>query len=203
MVADAPAGETRMDAHEPRCPECGEPIGATATYCIHCSTDLTDERARADVDGDGYWEGRSSKDGTAGDSARWLDPAGTIDDSLTAIVGICGGLVVGVVGTFVLSVVTASEWAILLGILLWIGVTIHLARRGTVGEALARTAYAVAIVLVSIPLIAFGPSSEGTDFATRVILFVTMLGAVAIPAAILAGVGILITRVTTTPDEDR
>ena len=26
---------------DPRCPECGEPIGQTATYCMHCSADLT------------------------------------------------------------------------------------------------------------------------------------------------------------------
>lgn len=28
------------DATDPACPECGEPIGATATYCMHCGTDL-------------------------------------------------------------------------------------------------------------------------------------------------------------------
>ena len=30
-----------MSDADPHCPECGEPIGQTATYCMHCSADLT------------------------------------------------------------------------------------------------------------------------------------------------------------------
>ena len=33
---------------DPHCPECGEPIGQTATYCMHCSADLS---GRAPVGG--------------------------------------------------------------------------------------------------------------------------------------------------------
>lgn len=43
-------------AKDPRCPECGGAIGQTATYCMHCSADLTEERAAADADGDGVWD---------------------------------------------------------------------------------------------------------------------------------------------------
>ena len=34
---------------DPRCPECGGPIGQTATYCMHCSADLTTELEAADI----------------------------------------------------------------------------------------------------------------------------------------------------------
>ena len=49
---------------DPRCPNCGEPIGRTATYCMHCSADLTEERAAADADDDGVWDEAEAEVGT-------------------------------------------------------------------------------------------------------------------------------------------
>ena len=39
-----------MSNDDPRCPECGEPIGQTTTYCMHCSADLTERGETADSD---------------------------------------------------------------------------------------------------------------------------------------------------------
>lgn len=41
---------------DPRCPACGEPIGQTATYCMHCSADLPQQLEAADDDGDWRWD---------------------------------------------------------------------------------------------------------------------------------------------------
>jgi len=37
------------DADNPRCPECGEEISATASYCMHCYADLPSGETDADV----------------------------------------------------------------------------------------------------------------------------------------------------------
>ena len=200
---------------DPRCPECGGPIGATATYCMHCSTDLTQQRARGDANGDGYWDGRRRTSGAArettsgterggsgldgdaspaADSNRWLHPSGIVDDALTVAVGIAGGLVVGVVGTVGLLLITANDWAVLGGAVAWIASTAHLVRQPTIVEAIQRTAYATAAVLLLVPLIAFGPTTTETDLGVRFVLFATMLGGLAVPAALLAGLGLALGR---------
>ena len=87
---------------DPRCPECGGAIGQTATYCMHCSADLTDERDAADSDDDGRWDesggpavspessGGGILDslgiggfGSGGESSPSVDPGPTVDSSPT------------------------------------------------------------------------------------------------------------------------
>ncbi|MCU4719434.1 zinc ribbon domain-containing protein [Halapricum hydrolyticum] len=202
---------------DPRCPECGEPIGQTATYCMHCSADLTDEREAADADEDGVWDGTepaspgeaetidsggtaetiAAQAGGVADAAgigtedgQLLDPDGFVDNALTVVVGIAGGIIVGIVGTIVLTVATASGWGLLFGVLLWLGSTAYLVRRRTVQGAVSRTAYAVALVLLLVPLIALSPVIEASGgLQERGTSFVSMLLFVLFPAAIAAGVG--------------
>lgn len=219
-------------ADDPRCPECGGPIGATATYCMHCSADLNDELEAADADGDGAWDrtgtasrgperasaasGASSPDagGTVaayarslvggltarsstdeGDGGRLLAPDGLIDDTLTVLVGIAGGFVVGVVGTTVLGVVTGSGWAVAFGLIAWLGATAYLVRRRTVQAAVAKSGYAVALVLLSVPTVAFSPlvSVDG-GVGERGGLFLALLAFVAAPAGVAAVVGWIASR---------
>lgn len=121
-----------VDPEDPHCPECGEPIGQTATYCMHCSADLTGERAAADRDGDGHWDGSESDpsdvgsdpgagstasggprgesppaSAESGDDEQLLDPDGVVDDTLTVVVGIAGGVVV--IGWVASRYTTASD----------------------------------------------------------------------------------------------
>jgi hypothetical protein len=216
----------------PTCPECGEPIGQTATYCMHCSADLTGERSAADADGDGAWDdGGAAGDGAergdgpetgdadvpwesggggpdptwgpdgdggdatspssvGGDGDSLLDPDGLVDNSLTVVVGIAGGLVVGLVGTIALAVMTESGWGFLLGILAWLGSTAYLVRQRTVQGAVEKSGYAVAVVLLLLPLIAFSPlAAVDGGLAGRATFFVFTLVAVAVPASVAAGLG--------------
>ena len=204
------------DAEDPHCPECGEPIGQTATYCMHCSADLSDEQAAADTNDDGAWDeaaGAGSSDGSddSGDSAptydpledeggdatvstdaggQLLDPDGIVDNTLTVIVGVLGGIVVGIVATITLAIVTESLWGVLLGIVAWLGSTGYLVRRRTVQGAVEKSGYAAAVVLLLIPLVAFSPlaSVEG-GLAGRGTFFLVALVAVSVPAIIAAVVG--------------
>ena len=172
------------DSEDPHCPECGEPIGQTATYCMHRSADLSDEQAAADANDDGTWDrgaGSGEGDPSAGDEGdasptydpledasgdatatadtggQVLDPDGVVDNTLTVVVGILGGIVVGIVATVTLAIVTESLWGVLLGIVAWLGSTGYLVRRRTVQGAVEKGGYAAAVVLLLIPLVAFSP----------------------------------------------
>jgi hypothetical protein len=186
---------------DPRCPECGEPIGQTATYCMHCSADLTAERAVADVDDDGGWDrttGTAPAEGPSGTAAAadtLLDPDGAVDDTLTVVVGIVGGLLVGVVGTIVLLTVTGSGWSLALGVAAWLGATAYLVRRRTVQEAVAKGAYSLAAVLLSVPVIALSPFVDvDGGLAGRGGLFVVLLVFAVVPAGVAAVVGWVASR---------
>jgi len=202
---------------DPRCPECGEPIGVTATYCMHCSADLTEEQAAADADGDGTWDadeapslgdvveetvgggGAGSSTGDASDG-QLLDPDGLVDNALTILVGIVGGAIAGLVGTIVLGVVTNSGYGVLFGILAWLVTTAYLVRQRTVQGAVSKSGYAIALVLLLVPLIALSPfvNIDG-GLSERGGLFVVLLVSVGVPAAIAAAVGWVAGRFV--PDE--
>jgi hypothetical protein len=127
-----------------------------------------------------------------GDGEPMLDPDGLVDDSLTVVVGIGGGLVVGFVGAIALAVMTDSGWGVLLGLLAWLGATAVLVRQRTVQAAVAKSGYAVAAVLLLVPLIAFSPfASVDGGFAGRLTFFIATLFGVAVPAGIAAGIGYL------------
>lgn len=195
-------------ADDPRCPECGGRLGQTATYCMHCSADLTEERAAADTDGDGAWDrgtatpdSRDAGAGNGGSSATepsgstaadegLLAPDGVVDDTLTVVVGIAGGVVVGVVGTVALLAATGSAWAVGFGLVTWLGATAYLVRRRTVQAAVAKTGYAVAAVLLLVPVIALSPvvSVDG-GIGERGGLFLALLLFVLVPAGVSAAVG--------------
>jgi len=207
-------------AEDPRCPECGGPIGVTATYCMHCSADLTEERKAADADGDGAWDrtgaGTGAESGTEagaetgtgigttpatgqGDagsgSGELLDDDGIVDNTLTVLVGIAGGVLVGVIGTVVLLAVTGSASAVLFGLAAWLGATAYLVRRRTVQGAVSKAGYAVAAVLLLVPFVAISPvmDVEG-GLEGRVGGFLVLLVLVAVPAGIAAVVGVVASR---------
>jgi hypothetical protein len=83
------------DREDPRCPECGEPIGATATYCMHCSADLRmdDSADVSDADDVSYGTGSPGRDpgmssesgGNGGGFTAWL--GGLLDFNRTEYPG--------------------------------------------------------------------------------------------------------------------
>jgi len=183
-------------ADDPRCPECGEPIGQTATYCMHCSADLTDELRAADADADGAWDDASAAPAESqappatDESEQLLDPDGLVDNTLTVLVGIGGGVVVGAVGTVVLLFATGSGWAFPFGLAAWLGSTAYLVRRRTVQAAVSRTGYAIAVVLLLVPAVALSPAvSIDGGLGERGGLFFVLFVFVLLPAGIAAVLG--------------
>ena len=184
---------------------------------MHCSADLSDEKAAADTNDDGTWDrgpGSGEGDPSAGDEGdasptydpledaggdaaattdtggQVLDPDGIVDNTLTVVVGILGGIVVGIVAIITLAIVTESLWGVLLGIVAWLGSTGYLVRRRTVQGAVEKSGYAAAVVLLLIPLVAFSPlaSVEG-GLTGRGSFFLAALVVVSVPAIIAAVVG--------------
>lgn len=171
---------------DPRCPDCGGPIGPTATYCIHCSADL----AGREPVGPGDDPAVRTASGRSGTAEPPLDPDGFVDDSLTVVVGIVGGVVVGVVGTLVLLFATGSGLALAFGLVAWLVATAYLVRRRSVFDAVARSGYGVALVLLVVPVVAVSPAvpMEGGP-ADRAVAFVVLLVVVAVPAGVAAAIG--------------
>lgn len=187
---------------DPHCPECGEPIGMTATYCMHCSADLSDEHAAADTDGNQAWDtvetvtsATTTVDSTGSADDQLLDPDGLVDNTLTVLVGIAGGLIVGFVGTIVLAVVSGSALALPFGVIAWLGSTAYLVRQRTVQGAVAKSGYAVALVLLLVPVITLSPivGVEG-GLSGRIGGSLILLVLVAVPAAISVAVGWIAAR---------
>lgn len=194
----------------PFCPECGEPVSATADYCMHCYVDFP-----ADFPAGSGTPGTQAGDGTdpaeppdpgtaatptvAGERSgtsddRLLDPDGIVDDSLTVLVGVVGGLVVGLVGGIVLGILTGHWIGLLLGMVAWLGATAYLVRRPSVQAAVSKTGYAVAGILLLVPLIAVAPGAGNATLTEQAILFVMTLGFVAPLAGVAAAVGWVASR---------
>lgn len=180
---------------DPRCPECGGPIAARASYCIHCSADLRDRRpvdaaavGRPADDRDAEVEPPVERIRTASGTPveHPLDPEGVVDNTLTVLVGILGGIIIGLVGTVVMLVLRQSLWSVLFGLAVWLGSTAYLVRRRYLLEAVSKAAYGVAIVLLSIPFIAL--VFEG-GLLDRAGILLIMLLVVGVPAGIAVTIG--------------
>ena len=154
---------------DPTCPNCNEPIGATAEWCMHCYVDLPDGPAGMtprtfetnEPDTDGYL----------------LDPDGFLDNTLTLAVGLVAGVFAGVIMMFGLFFALHSAWGILLGIVGGFAVAGQTARQSSVSDGVLWGTILVACSLFVFPFIAFSPGMTGGSLGGRIILFM-MIGAV-------------------------
>lgn len=183
-----------IDPADPRCPECDGPVGATPVYCMHCGADLVaDSPDSADVtDADDFGrEGGAPSDSTDVGHDGLLDPDGTIDDSLTVVVGVLGGGVVGLLTFVLFGLATASAWSLFLGFIAGLGATVHLIRRRSVGDAIARAGYGIALLVFVFPVVLFGSAVEGSSLGERTAVAVVgfvITGTVAAAIAVAAHV---------------
>lgn len=117
------SGEWPEDPTDPRCPACGEPVSATAAFCMHCETDLPSaDGAVDDAPVDEADPGMPTRDDDAGAAsgslvgslfdrapvgpdggaverraeaaAAWVDPDSLLDNVSTAVLGVLTGVVV-------------------------------------------------------------------------------------------------------------
>lgn len=200
---------------DPRCPECGGPVGADATYCIHCSaefdpSDIVDANEQPEADAGSTTGAQNlisnvrTASGRSGTAEHPLNPDGAVDNTLTVIVGIIGGIVIGLLGLVVLIGTTGSGWSIPVGVLGWLLVTAYLVRRRYVLDAVAKSGYGIALTLLLLPLITVSPvTTGGNGIAGQALSFVALLIVVAIPAAIVAGIAWFASRYVPATPHDR
>ena len=174
---------------DPRCSACDGPVSATALYCLHCGADLDDEPPGS-TPNERATRPTASPDVTANSAAdRRLDPDGLLDGSLTLLVGLGGGAIVGVLTFLLVGIATQSGGSIVPAGLAWLAGTGYFATRERVGEALKYGCYAVALLLVLLPVISFAPAVKGGNFAGRVFLFLVAELLFGVFAIVLAGIG--------------
>lgn len=182
---------------DPRCPECHGKVSATAAYCMHCGADF---ESPVDADSGDRLAGGVARergevdrgDAAAADDDRdagWLDPDGPLDNSLTVVVGIVVGLLVGLGSFVVLGSIRNDSVTGLLVLALWLGTTLSLARQRTLLGAVRLGCYAVAVVLVALPLVVFTGAAEGGNAAGALLLFVIAELVFGVVALVLVGVG--------------
>lgn len=178
-VDTPPAGASTTDA-----PDSGEGYG---------EWDGADQQAGADTSGQADSPVPDASEGydqwDTGGRGEVLDPEGIVDNTLTVIVGIVAGLVIGMISMIMLGVATDSGWGVLLGFVAWLGSTAHLVRRYTVQGAISHAGYALAIVLALIPFIAALAGGPGIE--DRLSNLFAALMFVSIPAVISAVVGLI------------
>jgi len=260
------------DEADPSCPECGEPIGRRASYCMHCGAEfgdaegefddaeaevgggdadtedgglggtlgsvvdavdgtsarpedvdydpaeVPDETGEADTASEADTAGRAdatggadasggttaaggagaaggadasggehgtSGAGTAADETGLLHPDGLLDNSLTVVVGIVAGIVIGVISLFVFGIAFGGT-GVLLAFVAWLGSTAYLARRRTVFDAVRDGAFGLAAVLVIAGIGAsVGTAMDGGSAVAAIVVLVPFL----FVAALVAGTG--------------
>lgn len=196
----------------PYCPECGEPVGERALYCMHCGADFGDDGPRAAGDAErgsavdssaepSTTPATSQRSGTdtatTGDAPgehgdlldRLFHPEGVLDDSLTVVLGIVVGLICGFVALIVVGATAGGAPGFLAALLAWVGVTGWLARQYSLFGAVRGGCYALAVALLALPIIALTDAAEGGTFGGQVILFLVSEVVIAVFALPLVGIG--------------
>lgn len=154
---------------EPRCPECDKSVGIRSSYCMHCgaeyespvgvesdqdvidtqeSNDLTTETGDQDSRQStrfelSTWEQRLR---------TWIGPDGWIDDSLTIVIAIGAGLLMGPLAGLIVAMATGSLWSLGIGVVVWLGATAYLANHRTVYGAVRGGCFGVAGLLFIVPI---------------------------------------------------
>lgn len=181
-----------MRSNDPRCPDCGEPVGATAARCLHCE-EAPDPPARSGPQGRTGRQVTSASDDTVR-GVLDLEPGGAVDSALTLVIGLVVGAVAGVGIPFLLALLTTEGTALLLALPAWPAATVYLATRDRTEEAFRLGCYAVAVTLALVPFVSFSPNAKGGTLVGRFVLFAVsgvLVGAVALA---IAGIGYRVGR---------
>jgi hypothetical protein len=118
-----------------------------------------------------------------------LDPEGLADNALTLVVAILGGLLIGFVSLFAF-LFSLGVFGLLVALVAWLGSTVYLASRHTVFGAVRYGAYALACLLLLIP-VGIAVAIDGA-ILERIVVLVMAGVPVGIVAIVIGGVGYLV-----------
>lgn len=199
------------DPTDPRCPTCGEPVSATASYCLHCEADLptadgppTDSTTSDAVESTttvdtttaaGATTTADADAATPDDSSGPTGATGLLDDAATFVVALAAGLVSGLAILATTALLIPGGGPFVVAVVVWLAVTNYAGRTPTVVGAVRRGGYAVAASLALVPVAAgLAGSVEPATLEGR-LFTVVFLGAFVWPvAAVVAGVGFAVGR---------
>lgn len=201
---------------DPRCPECDEPVGTTASYCMHCDAEFDAPVNAGNTDSEtvtGHTEtpaDDSPTDDTEVEESSqpgntlttWeqrlsglLGPDGWVDNSLTIVIAMGAGFLIGPLVAIVLALLTGSFWSIAVGFVVLIGSTAFLANQRTVYGTVRGGCFGISGLLVVLPVgFIYWISDRPLTQLDVFLAFEFAVGLVAVPLVIL---GILAGRLRT------
>lgn len=202
------------DPMDPRCPDCGEPVSATANYCMHCEADLpgTHLWGEEGADDTGPATGFGGSDavdaGTVADAVApdaggdeaagrgWLHPDGLFDNVTTVGVGVVAGLFAGVLAALLVAFALPGGWPFLVGGVGWLAAALYVARTRTAPGAVRKAGYLLAQLLAMLPVFLAATAPMQTDTLGNRVGVALILAVFVLPfAAGFAIVGYLVGRV--------
>jgi len=164
---------------------------------MHCGVDFD-----ADAPGAATVDGRADSVRTAGERGGTIEPGPSpngdsgehspdpLRRSLVVLIGILGGAVVGIL-TLLLFAMFAQDGGggVVASGVVWIAGTGYIATRDSVREAFRDACYAVGVLLVLLPLVAFSSAAQGGNLAGRFVLFLSGELIFGLVALVVAGTG--------------
>jgi len=187
-------------ARDPVCPECGEGVGSTSTYCMHCDAefDAPATRTAASAGGGDAASGSKRSDAASADAT----PNAVVDygttgegydgdhplDGAARVVGLALTVLLGLAATFTLVIAFAQRASIWLPLALLAlagtaALCVHVWRLPTGRGALARALYLDAAGLVVVP-VAFGLLADADDSVTVGVILAVVFGGIGVVAAV-------------------
>lgn len=130
-----------------------------------------------------------------------LDPDGRLDKAVIVVIAVVAGFVVGVLVVFAV-VGFSTGGGLVAGILAWFGAGAYLTRRQTLNAAISKAAYSIAIGIISLSLLVFAPTWRANSTSTLSVDFASLAVLLAIPAAVVTGMGVLAGRYNPKPNPD-
>lgn len=163
------------DAEDPNCPSCGEPVSATASYCMHCGTDF--EPVDADPSpGDDRGTGALTHDPGSDTTTSLLDWVRSQASSATAtedgsrdstaaapyVMRIVTAVFVSIPLLLVVMLVTspmfdriAASFSGVTYLFIWLGAIVYLARKPLPSDIIGDAAYVLAGLILAAPMVAY------------------------------------------------
>lgn len=188
---------------DPHCPECDEPVGATASFCLHCEAALDDGGGTVETTRIHFGTAEAAPEATGGttvhgggnvvespsperddgsDERGWFHFDSLAITAATAAVGVVAGLVVGGALVALVRMVTNGTWVLLVGAVAGVNTSLYATRARSAYRSVQRASVLAGGVVVVAP--AFWYAAADGGLGVRVFLF-AVIELVAVPIALL------------------
>lgn len=187
---------------DPRCPDCDQPVGATATSCMHCGAEFH-HPANIDVE-DAMWTSSTetavqAPNRATSDKPDSTDIPSTLDRWVPLwLARVVSGLLIGPVlalwTLLIIGTIAGGTAGFVSAVVVWFVTAAYWKTRRSVTSISASVCYGVALLLAFTPVIVLTDAAKGGTFGGQVLLFIIAEGIFGIIAVGFAGIGYRLTQ---------